>query len=483
MAAGLSRVTIVAPRSRVDLALPSDVPLADLLPVLLGFAGLDARSPAGVDGRPGAGGRPAGPPAERGADDAGRRTGWSLSRLGGSELDSSCTPAQLAVRDGELLYLRPRGDEVPVTVFDDLVDAFATGARTRSGRWTPTISRTAGLTAGVLALLAGVVALPFAGPPSVLAGAVALTLAVALLVVAVVFARALGDGRSATAFALVGTLYAGVGGLLVLAADRPLGELGYAHVAIAATLVLVAATIAAVGIPGAAPIFMCAGACAGAVLVTTGISTGFGIGVPAAAAVTVLVSSASLPMLPMLAYRMVGLPVPTVPTEREHLRQDPGAVDGARVLTLARRADAFLAAMLSALAIINAAAAILVVFAGLPGIVLGGVLGLLPLVRARWFQGRAQKLPLLLSGGVALAAVAVAVFDRADGMTRLVGVFGATVLVAAVSIAFGLTRSRRQSSPVWGRLVDIVEVLLILALAPVVVWASGLLDWVRAIRG
>jgi len=111
------------------------------------------------------------------------------------------------------------------------------------------------------------------------------------------------------------------------------------------------------------------------------------------------------------------------------------------------------------------------------------VLGLLPLVRARWFQGRAQKLPLLISGGVALAAGAVAVFNLADGMTRLVGVFGTTILVAAVSIAFGLTRARRQSSPVWGRLVDIVEVLLILALAPLAVWASGLLDWVRAIRG
>jgi len=105
------------------------------------------------------------------------------------------------------------------------------------------------------------------------------------------------------------------------------------------------------------------------------------------------------------------------------------------------------------------------------------------LVRARWFQGRTQKLPLLISGGVALAAGAVAVFNLADGMTRLVGVFGATILVAAVSIAFGLTRARRQSSPVWGRLVDIVEVLLILALAPLAVWASGLLDWVRAIRG
>jgi type VII secretion integral membrane protein EccD len=458
MAAGLSRVTIVAGSSRVDLALPSDVPLADLLPVLLGFSG-------------------------RGGDEAGRRNGWSLSRLGGGELDSSSTPAQLAVRDGELLYLRPRGDEALVTVFDDLVDAVATGSRARGGRWTPAITRGVGLTAGVLALLAGVVALPFAGPPYRLGGLIAVILAVALLVVAVVFARALGDGRSAIAFGLVATAYAATGGLLVLAGDRSLGQLTLAHAAIGGTLAVVAATIASIAIPGAAPIFLCVGTSAGAALVATGIAAGFGIGAPAAAAVTVLVASATLPALPMLAYRMVGLPIPAVPTEREHLRQDPGTVDGARVLGLARRADAFLAAMLGALAIINAAAAVLVASSGLPGIVLCGVLGLLPLVRARWFAGRAQRLPLLLSGGVALAAGAVAVFTQADQMTRLVGVFGATIVIAAVSIAFGLAQARSQSSPVWGRLLDVVEVLLILALAPLAVWTSGLLDWIRAIRG
>jgi type VII secretion integral membrane protein EccD len=149
MAAGLSRVTIVAPRSRVDLALPSDVPLADLLPVLLGFAGLDARSAV----------------ARHDGDDAGRRHGWSLSRLGGGELDSSCTPAQLAVRDGELLYLRPRDEAAPLMVYDDLVDVLAVGTRGRPGQWTPQATRLAGRATASLVLLAGAPALLFAGPP------------------------------------------------------------------------------------------------------------------------------------------------------------------------------------------------------------------------------------------------------------------------------------------------------------------------------
>ena len=457
-ASGLSRVTIVAPRSRLDIALPSDVPLADMLPALLDFAG-------------------------GGTDDNGRRNGWGLSRLGSGELDSSCTPAQLDVRDGELLFLRPRGDDAPVMVFDDLVDALATGTRDRLGRWTPATTRLAGLTAGVLALVAGAVALPFAGPPFAAVGLTGLVLAVALLAVAIVSARALGDARTGTAFAVVATVYAGIGGLLVLAGDRPLSQLTFAHVAIAATVAIVSATVASVGVPVAAPIFLSAGISAAAVLGTMGIATAFDITPAAAATGTVVVAYAVVPALPMLAYRMVGLPVPKVPTEREHLRQEVETVDGVRVLDLARRADAYLAAMLSAVAFISAGTAILVATEGVRGIVLAAVLGLLPLVRSRWFTSRAQRLPLMLSGGIALVASVVGIFVMADQTTRLVWVFGATIAVAAVSIGVGLTGPRRQSSPAWGRLIDIVEIVLTLALAPLAVWVSGLLEWIRAVRG
>ena len=39
---------------------------------------------------------------------------------------------------------------------------------------------------------------------------------------------------------------------------------------------------------------------------------------------------------------------------------------------------------------------------------LGTVLGLLPLVRSRWFPGRAQRLPLLISGGIDISFTATA---------------------------------------------------------------------------
>jgi len=306
---------------------------------------------------------------------------------------------------------------------------------------------------------------------------------VALLAAAIVFARALGDTRTGTAFAVVATVYAGVGGLLVLAGDRSLGGLTFAHVTVAATAAIVAASVASVGVPVAAPIFLSAGVCAAAVLGTLGLATAMDIGTASAATVTVLVAYAALPLMPMLSYRLVGLPAPRVPTEREHMRQDTETVDGVRVLDLAKRADAYLAAMLSALAFISAGAAILIASVGIRGIILAAVLGLLPLVRSRWFTSRAQRLPLMLAGATGLVASAVGVFVLADQTTRLVGVFGATVAVAAISVGFGLSGPRRQSSPAWGRLLDILEILLTLALAPLAVWVAGLLEWIRALRG
>src|SRR5689334_21665708 len=93
---GVSRVTVVAPNTRVDLALPTDVALADLLPTVLRYAGEDL------------------------ADDPSARHGWVLSRMGGPPLPVDQSPAQLDVRDGEVLYLRPRGSEFAEPIFDDV---------------------------------------------------------------------------------------------------------------------------------------------------------------------------------------------------------------------------------------------------------------------------------------------------------------------------------------------------------------------------
>ncbi|MEN3310213.1 MAG: hypothetical protein V7603_6415 [Micromonosporaceae bacterium] len=459
MASGLSRVTVVAPRMRVDLALPSDVPLADLLPTLLGHAGADL------------------------ADDPTARDGWTLSRIGGAALDSSCSPAQLDVRDGELLYLRRRGDEAPRPVFDDVVDAVATAARDRAGRWSPSTTRVFGLTLGLVALLGGAVTALLAGPPQLPAGVVGLSFAAVLLVVAVVLARAVGDAPAATVFALVALAYAAVGGLLVFAGDRTVGRLGPVHLMTAAAVVVLCAAIAAVGLASVEPVFLCVGLCGGAVLLGAAIALLFGVAPAAAAAVTAALALGTLPLLPMLAYRISRLPVPTVPAERENLRQDEPAVDAEQTLLRADRADAFLAGLLGALAAITTGTAMVIATHGPLGVAMTAAMGLTLVARARWFLGRSQRLPLLAAGMLAIAAALVATFIASAPLIRLTAVLGVLVATAGLSAGFALAAGRRPRSPMWGRALDILEIGLILTIVPLAVWVSGLYHWIRTVRG
>lgn len=456
--AGLSRVTLVAPRGRVDLALPSDVPLAELLPALVRYAGDEILDPSRA------------------------RDGWVLTRLGNRVLDTSRTPAQLEVRDGELLYLRPRTPDAPDLVFDDVVDAVATATQERPGRWTVATTRWFGVVFGLTALVGGALGLLFAGPPQLPAGAAGIGLAVVLLVVAVVLARAVGDSRTGVAFALLAIGYAGVGGLLVFGGDRPLDQLAAPHVLVGAALVLVFTALAAVGVADEIPVFLGAGVCALALLLGSLLALLTGTGAAGAAAALVTVVFAAVPALPMLAYRMAGLPIPSVPSDPEELKRDAETVD-ASVLPLAERGDGLLTGMLGALAVIGAVAAILNVGAGYPGIGLAGLVGVLLLARARYFLGQRQRLPLLVAGAVALGAASVGLFTSVGPTLRLVAVVGGLVVVAAISVVYALIGAGRKISPVWGRTLDIVEVVLILGLVPLAVWVTGLYGWIRTIRG
>ena len=460
--AGLARITLVAPRTRIDLALPTDVPLADLLPTLLHVTGNDF-----------AGGTT--------SDSAGA---WALSRLGGAALDSSRTPAQLQVHDGELLYLRPRGEEAPMLVFDDVVDAVATATGDRTGRWRPATTRLFGLGLAVAVLLAGAVALPFAaGPTRSVAAVIALGVALALLGVAVVLSRAIGDSRAGVAFATTAAVYAASGGLLVMLGDRPLSALTPAHLLITVTIVLLATVIGAIGVADAAPLFLSVAIISVALGVTVTLALVFGANIAATAAIVATIAFGTMPALPMLAYRSAGLPIPTVPTEAEELKRDNESVDGARVLQRSVRADGLLTAMLAALSVIGASAALLVAGDGTAGMLFSVTLGLILLARARYFGSRAQRLWLLCAGATAVAAAGFSFFSTIEYPLRLVVILGVTLTVAAISTGFGLAGSDRKQSPIWGRILDILEVILILGLVPIAVWVSGLYTWIRAIRG
>lgn len=127
----LCRVTVVTPRGFLDLGLPPDIPLGNLLPTLLRVAG-EGLAEAGL-----------------------AHGGWVLQRLAGPPFDVNATLSELAVHDGEMLHLRPRGHELPEVVFDDVADAVATGVLERTGRWQPATTRAYGLRAAATLLEIG----------------------------------------------------------------------------------------------------------------------------------------------------------------------------------------------------------------------------------------------------------------------------------------------------------------------------------------
>ncbi|MEU8259221.1 type VII secretion integral membrane protein EccD [Micromonospora sp. NPDC048999] len=456
---GLSRITIVAPRTRMDLAVPSDVPLADLLPTLLRYAGEDL------------------------ADEGVRHGGWSLSRLGGQPLDGGRTPAQLGVRDGEVLYFNPRAAAAPEIVFDDVVDAVATATNQRPGTWQVGTTRGFAVLFAGAALTAGTAAALFAGPPQLPGALAALVVAVALVVSAAVLSRAAGDSRTGAVLAMGGLGYAAIGGLLVLAGDRKLTDLASPHLLLAATAVVLFGAVAALAVGDRLPLFL------GAVAVGTAVGLGavlclaFGIGAAAAAGVVATVAFGALPALPMVAYRLARLPVPSIPTGPDDLKTDTESVDGPQVLRNSERADAFLTGLLWTVSLLVLGGQVVLAGNGrLPAVLLCLLLALLSLLRARPFTGRAQRTPVLLAGAVGLGLAAAATFGAGQLPVRLGLVLGGLLLAAVISLIYGLTVAGKRISPVWGRLLDIVEILLIVALVPMAAWVCGLYGWIVSLR-
>ena len=143
---GHCRVTLVAPNNRVDVALPEDIPLADLLPDLLHLAGDPNPNPT------------------TNPDTA--LTGYVLTGPGGWPLHTGLALTAQGIRHGDLLRLRPATEKPEPPVHDEIVDAVAEAALTTSHRWTATTLRTTSLAALATALVLGATVLWFAGATS-----------------------------------------------------------------------------------------------------------------------------------------------------------------------------------------------------------------------------------------------------------------------------------------------------------------------------
>ncbi|HLL65682.1 MAG TPA: type VII secretion integral membrane protein EccD [Micromonosporaceae bacterium] len=460
---GLSRVTVSSPQRRVDVALPHGVPLAELLPEILRHAG------------------------EGLADDGEQHGGWLLRRADGTALSPASGLAAQEVRDGAVLNLVPARASWPELEYDDVVEAIASGARRHGVGWSPRASRITGVVGAGVILALGLIAVLRSGPAWTGPGLAALAVAAVLTIVGVLAARAYGDAAVGAALATYALPYAFVGGLLVLAPDRPLtgmpaGDLSSCLLTGAVALLL-CSVVAAVGVAYALRVFVAggsAGALGGAAVLLSFATAGSGA---AAVLLTLLVTGVAA--IPLLAIRFGKLPLPvlTLPTDLagsvESLEPGP---DRARVAAAVARTDEMLTGLLTGLAVLAGAAAPVLAGAGLAGPLLVGVAATAFLLRARLFVTVRQRLPLLAAGVAGFAVLGLGRALTGAGVGNLGIALGAAAAGLVVALA-GARYATRAPSPYLGRAADVLDALCVVATVPVACAVLGLYSMVQQIGG
>jgi type VII secretion integral membrane protein EccD len=456
---GLVRVTVAAPRRRIDMALPERSPVAEILPALLRHGG------------------------ESLADDGAADGGWLLRRADGTALDSARSLGAHRVHDGEVLHLVSRRTEWPELEYDDLVDAIATGAG-RTGRlWGPRQTRQAGLAAGAAGVLLAVVAVLRAGPPWPGPGYVALGFALVLLAAGTVLSRAMGDAGAGSVLAALALPHAFAGGALLPGGGLALTEFGAPQVLGGSSALLLASVLGHLGVADRAAVFA-TGATAGlfgalgAWVASTGPVDGAG-----AAAIVAGVTLVFSPLFTPLAIRLSRVPMPVLPrTAADLVRDDPQPPRHA-VYAAVLRADALLTGMISGSALATAACQIVLAHdGGTTAVVLLVLLCLGFCLRARLYPAIRHRVPMLAAGltGAACLAAGPLMADSA----HLIVMAGPVLLAGAgLIVLIGLVYSRKTPNAYLGRYAETLEVLIVLACVPVVCGIVGLFGFVRGLGG
>ncbi|MCZ1008363.1 type VII secretion integral membrane protein EccD [Streptomyces lydicus] len=458
--AGLCRLTVRAPGKSVDLAVPSDVPVADLLPAVVGYGGDDLEE-AGID-----------------------HGGWVLQRLGAEPMDEERTLDSYDLRDGETLYLRPRTEALPEVHLDDLVDGISTTMAASPYGWTPQASRRLLRGLAVLALAGGLVVLALPGGSVGLRAVCAAVAGLLLIAGAGSASRAVGDAGAGAALGAMAAPYLACAGWLL-----PGGELtgpdahtmvgfrllaGCAAGAGGAIVVLAAVSAFASLFLGIA-VVAAFGALAGALMLTVDLAPHQVAGVVALVAVVLGA------FVPSLSFRMSGLRMPPLPTNAQQLQVgiEPHSPSG--VAARAVLADGWMSSLYGAVGAVCAGClGVLAWYADLAASVMVVALSLLLLLHGRGLGNAWQRLSLILPGAVGpLLLILACAVSFAPGRRPLV-VVALLALTAVVAIASWTVPGRRLV-PYWGRAAEILHTLAAVSLLPLALWVLGVYGALRGL--
>lgn len=460
--AGLCRLTVRAPARTIDLAVPADVPVADLLPTVLRYAGEEVE--------------------ENGLE----HDGWVLQLLGGKALDEESTLGALALKDGDVLYLRPHTDALPEVRLDDLVDGIAAVTQDRLHGWTPEAGRRLLRALIVVVLVVALLVLCRPGGSAAVRAATAGAVGLVLLAGAASAGRAVGDAATGATLAFMAAPCLALAGWLL-----PGGEITgpQGHEVFGARLLAAGAAWAGGAVLGLAmvavytPLFLAsavvalASAAAGALMTVLGLAVDDSAG--AVAAVVVLFGG----FVPALSFKLAGMRMPALPTNARELQEGIEPYGGPDVATRTELASKWMTALYAATGVICAGClATLALNPDLPESLTAVALSLLLLMHGRGMVNVRQRLTLVVPGAWGAALLTLSLAGSAPSSDRPLLVVGLTALAAALAIATWTVPGRRMV-PYWGRAAELLHSLLAIGLLPLTLWVLGVFGALRALTG
>lgn len=454
-AAPLCRLTVLTPDRSVELAVPSDIVLADLMPTIVDHGGTDLY--------------------ERGA----QAGGWVLQRLGQEPLDDENTLGDLGLHDGETVHLRLRGDALPEIHYDDLVDGLSSRLRERPDSWRPVWSHHLMTTLALSALATGLLLLLLPGSPGIRAVCAAGT-AILLLAGAGAASRAVGDVGAGGALGAAAIPFLAVAGALVPQGAGSDAELG-ARLLAGCSAAAGAAVLAVAAVGACAPLFLAAalaavlGAIGGAVMLLGVTPTG-------AAAPLILAVVLLGHFLPSLAFRLSGLKVPLLPTNAGQLQEGIDPTPDEQIAARGAVADGYLTGLYGATGLVAAGCLTMLAFeTSWAPLTLAAVLCALLFTHARGIGGAWQRLAVVLPAAYGAVLLTVLLVLRLDADSRPLLLAG-LLAVAAVLAITGWTLPGRRLVPYWGRAVDLLHLLFAIALVPLALLVAGLYSYLRGLN-
>ncbi|MFI1398193.1 type VII secretion integral membrane protein EccD [Streptomyces sp. NPDC020681] len=458
----LCRLTVRAPAKVIDLAVPSDVSVADLLPTLVDYAGEEL--------------------AEEGLE----HSGWVLQKLGGERLDEELSCESLGLHDGDTVYLRPHTDQLPEVQLDDLVDGIATTMRDRPYSWTAVISRRVMLSWSLLVLVAGFLSLAAPGSSGGLRALAASCVALLLLAGAGSASRAVGDAGAALSLALPGIGYLALAGWLLPGGDivgaMPEAGLGPRLLA-AGAAATGGAMIALAAVAAYATLFMAAAVTGASAVLTGSLMVAADLTPSKTAGVISLVAVVFGAFVPSLSFRLAGLRMPPLPTNAQQLQEGIEPHSPSAVAQRATLADGWMTGLYGATSVICSAALLgLATKPGLAELITGAVLSLLLILHSRGLGNTIQRLSLQLASCVGVGLLLYGEIVSLSGTGRLLLTGSLLGVTTALTIAAWTVPGRRLV-PYWGRAAEILHSTTAISMLPLALWVLGVYGYMRGLSG